>query len=804
MSKRFSVHLNLETILSTLWTIALLSYILRSIFEPIKYIFYFSFIIIAIIYPYYLKNGNKKTIFSSYIYTIKEFLILGLILTISSLFSTELEIIPIKDIINFSIITFLGLIYYSLHNVIDLKHFSVLWIKITFIVGLLGLLNLLSHIIDYKFLLFNFSFSDGTSLVRDQNFYANHFIFSIIIYFSLLYTKGIKYNLVTSQLILTLFLLNVLFSHSRRAFIIITILFVISVFILILKDKRNQNRFYLNLLLQNILISIILISLFIVIPNRQKIFTHEKTRNKITNQIYRYSTILFPKSSKINFEERLWYDKSIYDNKTTKNSEPSLRRNKKINLVENGSFENGLEFWTSKTTDSISLKIINTSWGGKAVRVQRYEGSGFWPLAYIGRDIFYHKGVKYTFRFKFKVIEGVGVPFKIGWWVKDNGTYRNNLFKNIRALNNGWQECNVSYKFKNDHFYSPSTFMNSLEKKSIVDFTDIELIMDDTLNYPTFSDEVVQTDSINLLYNGDFKYGHSFWLKKAPDTITHKLIETEFGKAIRVHRNEGNGYWPLTYIGRHIAYYKNITYTYNFKFRVVKGNGIPFKIGWWINDGSSYKNNLSKKITRISDEWYSCTCSHKFQSDYFSYTNAFMNSQDSGTIIDFADIRLTSNDSLNRPKYLDQLSPFKIKMSNQEKDIFTSLRTVRWHFSFELFEKYTLINKIFGKGTDYGNKFAQKFFKNEMDFEYPHNPILSAFLYSGIVGGIFYIYFLSLSLFYYWKHRRQAKLLFILYLTGSFFVFFSGNSHFSVPIYALLSIVPFFINHFNKNKIHPE
>ncbi|MBR5642754.1 MAG: hypothetical protein IKW77_01035 [Salinivirgaceae bacterium] len=43
----------------------------------------------------------------------------------------------------------------------------------------------------------------------------------------------------------------------------------------------------------------------------------------------------------------------------------------------------------------------------------------------------------------------------------------------------------------------------------------------------------------------------------------------------------------------------------------------------------------------------------------------------------------------------------------------------------------------------------------------------------------------------YWKRRLQLGIFFIMYLCCMFFCMFSGSSHFSFPLFAFLSFLPF-------------
>lgn len=315
----------------------------------------------------------------------------------------------------------------------------------------------------------------------------------------------------------------------------------------------------------------------------------------------------------------------------------------------------------------------------------------------------------------------------------------------------------------------------------------------------------------NLLYNGDFSNGLSFWEKiiSKKDSVSQSLIKTKFGNALRVYRIEGEGYWPLAYKGRSINYYKNTAYTFKFKFRVVKGQNAPFNIGWWIEENGNYLNNLQKEIKKIDTEWFECISSYTFKENHQGEFATFMNSQKAGSIIDFTDIQLFSNDTINRPKYLDQIQTSEV---NDSINYLSDNRTERWQYSFELFKDYPLKKKIIGDGFDYIYLFDKKFVHHNLSieeikekgyFDYPHNPIISAFLYSGIIGGLFNIYFVLLTIWYYWRSRKTLGLFLILYGITLFFVFFSGNTFFSVPIFIVLSMIPF-IERYRAMKLHKE
>ncbi len=124
-----------------------------------------------------------------------------------------------------------------------------------------------------------------------------------------------------------------------------------------------------------------------------------------------------------------------------------------------------------------------------------------------------------------------------------------------------------------------------------------------------------------------------------------------------------------------------------------------------------------------------------------------------------------------------------------------------------------MFEKIFGKDFDYLAKYYKKFLKKDMSLDqirrnglsdYPHNPYLSSLLYSGILGGLFYLYFTIYTFFLYWKQRKQLYLFFIFYIITFMFTLVSGNTMFTVPIFVILSLIPFIKKRILINSDDPD
>ena len=138
---------------------------------------------------------------------------------------------------------------------------------------------------------------------------------------------------------------------------------------------------------------------------------------------------------------------------------------------------------------------------------------------------------------------------------------------------------------------------------------------------------------------------------------------------------------------------------------------------------------------------------------------------------------------------------FRIKDSNE----FSGSRTERWRYGFFLFTReYSLRQKIFGNGFNYMEKFGKKFEDSRLD--YPHNPFIDSFLYSGIIGGLAYIYFMFLVFYNYFKYFKYHRYFFMCFIVVFYFSFVSANTAFSVPIFTFLCLIPFLTKYIKEKE----
>jgi hypothetical protein len=818
--------------------------VLRTVVPFANYLFipFFCFLIIYVSIGF--MNGNGREIIEKFlrynypVLLIALFVFIGIILTSSFSFISLKELLYTGVILAFCFSFFLFIREMEEYNEFNLIfRLQLIWISI--IVTVLGLLKFLLQLrgIDLA-VLQSEQMIVGTSLINDYNYYC---LFSVIALFALMLTKT-HFSKFAFALISVLFVISILFSGSRRG--IVFMMFLGLVWFLFGSEFRINIRMIIRKAAFMSMIVAVLAITFFAFRNHERFLKHNQSPDleprtafkmqKVTAQLlFRYLTVLNSKMPYLDFYNKLWKYESILDSKMEygKFEDPSVENN----LIYNGNFRKGLLFWAPDGT-STRHQIVKTPYG-KGIRVSRFDGDDAgWPLLYSGRNVIFYSGHTYTLNFKFRIVKGEAIPFKVGYWVNDS--YRGfgeavSLALNITDLDNGWKEAICTYSFIKSHFSVPF-FINSQKDSTVIELTDISLKDSDGKdNLPAFADEISDDNSFvvqflnrndssnvaktseihdksNLFSNGDFNNNLDYWKANSDSTIL-EIVDTPFGKGVRISRGDGDGgSFSLYYDGRPIIYYKDHEYKVRFLFKVAKGSGIPFNTGWWVNDaGQGYlAHRLPLNIKDMGNGWKQGIFSYSFKETHHNLPS-FLNCLQDNTIIEISKVELTDlerNDSL--PLFVDQLNDIS-QMKKDEKisqnmetskhNIFYGPRTDRWKYSFELFRDSTsTAGKIFGIGFDYMKIFGTRF--GEVEYDYPHNPFLSAFLYSGIIGGLAYIWFMFLVFFYYIKYYRHHIYFFICFLVTFYFSFFSVNTHFTIAAFAFFSIIPFLTRYLVENE----
>ncbi len=159
--------------------------------------------------------------------------------------------------------------------------------------------------------------------------------------------------------------------------------------------------------------------------------------------------------------------------------------------------------------------------------------------------------------------------------------------------------------------------------------------------------------------------------------------------------------------------------------------------------------------------------------------------------------------SLNENKIVHQVTHHvNVYLNNTQELTSNAFHFNKWEYAIEYYQQQPFINKVFGSGFSYLQAFGQEFNENKELVDYPHNPIISALLYSGIVGAVFALLFLIISVYYGILYFKKYTLFSLMLFTSLLFVFFSGNSLFSVPIFLFLFSLSFLIRHQEITELH--
>lgn len=238
-----------------------------------------------------------------------------------------------------------------------------------------------------------------------------------------------------------------------------------------------------NSILYSITFSIFITFIYILFFKETLKFNYKKTI-----PVFIIAILSFFVYSKLNYkstQKEVLSEKNFFDN---------INPHTQNNLVYNGNFEYDLQFWTFNS-DSTQHKIINTNIG-KALKISRANGDGgYFSLLYCGRPIYYHKDHNYQIKFKFKVIKGDKIPFKIGWWIKINNiNYGSHALKvDTSYIIEDWYQGIATYRFTSD-IKNPPCFLNCLNDHTSIMITDIEILdLDRNESQIDFIDQVIDS-----------------------------------------------------------------------------------------------------------------------------------------------------------------------------------------------------------------------------------------------------------------------------------------------------------------------
>ncbi len=118
-------------------------------------------------------------------------------------------------------------------------------------------------------------------------------------------------------------------------------------------------------------------------------------------------------------------------------------------------------------------------------------------------------------------------------------------------------------------------------------------------------------------------------------------------------------------------------------------------------------------------------------------------------------------------------------------------RTILWEYAKKLIGEYSLIEFLLGKGFDYLTLYGEYITNNfpvVVIESYPHNPIISAIHYSGLIGAVFVTLIIILPIIKMYEQKRllQKSGLLSLYAVSLLFLIPTLNTIFSIKPFLLL------------------
>jgi hypothetical protein len=793
-NKIFSIH-QLRSNFSGIIVATIVLYFYKTAFWPLTYLFIISYVLVIVSFLFSFKGKLKL---SGFFHDFMPPIILAGIFILAFLLNGEYSIDLVKKDILLILVLF-SLFYFLYWNCIILKNqipvsFTIsLIIALSLIISLLNLLNL----VYISFLPFDIvsrlHISNGTTIANDNNLFSLFILFSLVILnfrnpninFSFNHSRWLKHFL---NLI---FVLNIILSGSRRGIIVLIILFFIfCIYSLVLITKGSV----FKKVFKNIITFFIITSIYFILG---VIVYQALPTQKISNTLKKYA-LLAGRDDFRPIERFLW------------ERDPGIPKDKNY-IIDKLSFIKGYKYWGSHFATGTTLSFIETPYG-KGIKVSRESGnSGGFSLSYIGPQIIYYRAHTYKISFKIKFIKGDFNSFNIGWWINDGGKGFSNtvaLEKVTEPIENGWFSCSSEYTFIDSHI-GMTGFLNAVADQTSFMIADFELVdLDYNSQLPRFVYEYKGKENIdvflgkynspdnelNLINNGDFRYDLAFW-KHTSDSLKVNVTNINGKNCAFIHRGNGNGVnWTLYYTGRSISFKRNNEYEISFKLKPVSPKTIPFSVGYWLDEGDGYIISLRLKIDTLKDGWLNVRANYTFKNDQ---TNLFF---PIGNQIDNSEFYITDISLVNLSQPQSQVLPDSYVEDKKERETSVSDRSSRWVYAIDLWKtKYKWQNRLFGHGFDYLEWYGEKFMNDSKKYDWPHNPLISVLLYSGVLGLAAYLWLLYKTIYLYLRYIKKYSVFFIAFLLTYFFSFFSGSSPFDPPVMGFFMLLPFILHSINKN-----
>ncbi len=831
--------------------------VFRIVFPFLEYLFVPAALLLGgyFIYLFWIEK-KRFFIITEYVRTFYLFILVGLAYLIPLTYTTGYSVLLLREALAVLFFMFLALVFiFFIRSEDQYQIFQKEYLRqvkiISIVAAILGITKYIIHLYGYDlpFLMKNGLYPAGTSLKLDHNFFSLTSFFGMLLIFLELRNPLSKKRRILYQLLMFLLTVNIFFSTSRRGIFLLTIFLAGSLFTSVLgrikgqlvhqyiKKANNLNLYWILTLL--FFTSGILFVWKLDPSARLKIARSLKMKTLVVNQdltglIYEYSTIFDRRMDLSQTDRWSWtfqqdpldpatgwgtrVYKPVYDltgpgseqipihaigYKLDKTSNPStLKGNSSSYTLIGDSIIHSGEIVTSSVYcyvskdfngERVRLNAEGNSFGDK-IAYYDLKLKGTWQKLEIKPKCRYGKVPVYLYFTKygsdnFDSLEGY-VIFAYPEYKKikidplDPATgWGTRVYKPVYNLTGPGSEQiptdAVGYKLD-------KTSNASTSKGNSSSYT---LIGDSIIN----SDEIV-ISSVYCYVSEDF---NGDWAKLSAEG-------NSYGDKIAYYDLNFKGTWQKLEIKPKSRHGRVPVYLYFAKYGSVNFNSLE---GYVIFTYPEYKKvKISSQDSTKFVEAESYEQKQKFIDTLSNKILAKVTKTPPAANQIGEHFQMISNQNLQ----LNILSKFlSLSYSQKEQnnlndtleivrssDQLVAGRVDRWRFAFEYFnKKYDGFEKIFGGGFDYLQAYGLTFFNDPDHMDYPHNTLISSVLYSGILGGIIYLAFLFQSFYYYFKYRKYHFIFLVFYLLTFFYVFFSSNSHFELPLFTFLSIIPFYTHY---------
>jgi hypothetical protein len=800
-----------------------------------NYVFLPLFSLFVIYTLYFFLKSNRQNVLLEFAKYFKLVLFTALFVFIGFAFSSEHSLFALKEVLYTAVILFMSFgIFFFIGNLDQEKKFTgVFFRQVFFVSSAISILGLIKFILQIRgFQIPNISII-GTSLINDYN---NYILFSFFGILSLLYLliyseREINLRNGTVSLLMFIYSFNIFFSFSRRGFFLLILLIVISIlFLIITYSRRTRLYTVVSVSLTAFMIFVIFMLLFAIIPenNRRKALNSlgisvQYYTNIATILVYKYSTIFSDRDPQF-YKDKIWSEKPDPKNPETgwnsrKSSMLFPLTGDNVEIVPEKSIGYMMDstcnasVWANNAysyTDISGLYTGDTVLSANEVlQASVYcfvskDFNGTWARLsteavasgkLIDEYDLKEKGKWQKLQISFKA--KTGIPPVYLYWSKFSESDFRNLngfivyaspqYRKMKAdpkdPESGWGvlDCNTEF---------PLTGPGS----EIIPGNSIGYRLDNSAFVGTWNNNAYSYTDISILYKGD-----SLGKGDLLDASVYCYVSNDFNGTWARLSVEGSARGETIY-----EYDLNKKGTWQ-KLSITFENqkNLPPVYLYWAKYGETDFANLKGYVIFAHPEYFKDTINTKKALNSLRITddNTKINKSSLLVLNNYLDFllnkaHLSFQDTLQR----DNVDNYLLELENNN---LSGTRYSRWYYSWIIFKNYPIQMKIFGGGFDYLELLGKEF--GEVQYDYPHNPFLSAFLYSGIIGGLAYIWFMFLVFYYYIKYYRHHIYFFICFLVAFYFSFFSVNTHFTIPAFAFFSIIPFLTRYLvEKEKYEPD